>query len=480
MPLDTDLIAKFQSQAPKMPVYDPMGNYAKMLALQNAQQENQMGGMKLAQARQAQADEQTMRRMGTAITPELLESEGLFSQANELRKRKAEALKSQQDVDAKNLSMGKDRVTMQKEIDDMIAGHGSAVLGIKDPAVKQAYYATLRPKFSKYGVNLPEQYPGDAAIQPLVDQAIGKQLALENAKPNTNALQAFEVNGKPGVIQRNPKAAQGYDVIPGLKPIPSQNVNMAMATPAMAGSSDVYAERLVKGLEPWPGTVSIRTDPVVREGVQKARQMDPEFNASTHAQRQKTYQAFTTGKQGDTINALNTGMGHLGELSDLAEQLSNTDYQAVNRAKNAVKKQTGDPVITAFDTTKKAVADEVTRVWRGTGGSEKDVQEALANLDAANSPAQLRANIAQLTRLMASKQKALEDQYRKGMGKFGELEVLDEEAMASLAKIQKRAGGKHTQPSEKQSPGKPATKVNPADGKTYYLHTDGKYYSEKG
>lgn len=208
------------------------------------------------------------------------------------------------------------------------------------------------------------------------------------------------------------------------------------------GAAQNYAERLVKGLEPWPGVMSIRTDPVVREGVQIARTLDPEFNTSTHANRQKTQQAFTTGRQGDVANALNTGMGHLSELSDLGEQLGNGNLKLINMANNLKKRQTGDPIISRFDTTKKAVADEVTRVWRGTGGSEKDIQEALSNLDPSLSPAQLRGNILQLTKLMSSKQKALEDQYRKGMGKFGDLELLDEEAKAGLEKIQRRAGEK--------------------------------------
>ena len=215
--------------------------------------------------------------------------------------------------------------------------------------------------------------------------------------------------------------------------------------PGAAGqNSQVYAERLVKGLEPWPSTTTLRTDPVIRQGLQLARQMDPDFNASTHKQREQTTKAFTTGKPADTINALNTGMGHLGELSDLAEKLNNSSIKGYNTVANWVQKNTGDPIVTSFQTTKKAVADEVTRVWRGTGGSEKDVQEALSNLSEDLAPAQLRANIYQLTKLMASKQKALEDQYQKGMGRFGDLQVLNDEARAALGKIQERVGGKGT------------------------------------
>lgn len=221
-----------------------------------------------------------------------------------------------------------------------------------------------------------------------------------------------------------------------------------------AGASQLYAQRLLSGAEPWPSSLSLRTDPIVREGVQIARQMDPAFNASTHALRQETQKKFTTGKPAEVINALNTGMGHLAELSDLAEKLGNTSITPYNKVANILSKAKGDPTVAAFQTTKKAVADEVTRVWRGTGGSEKDIQEALSNLSEDLSPAQLRGNIYQLTKLMASKQKAMEDQYQKGMGRFGDLKVLNDEARQGLSKIQKRAGVKGGEPTD-QSGGLP-------------------------
>lgn len=266
---------------------------------------------------------------------------------------------------------------------------------------------------------------------------------LLNPPTKWEGFHAAEGPGGPGIYQYSPKGE--VRKVPGLKPIPQTMMMVGATGAAGADAAKNYAERLVKGLEDWPSTVSIRSDPTIVQGIKLAREMDPTFNSATHKQRQQVQKAFTTGKPADTINALNTGMGHLSELSDLAEQLNNTNYMAANKAKNWAAKQSGDPIISSFETTQKAVADEVTRVWRGTGGSERDVQEALANLSHDLSPAQLRSNIYQLTKLMASKQKALEDQYKKGMGKFGELEVLNEEAQTALDKIKARASGKKAQ-----------------------------------
>jgi len=67
----------------------------------------------------------------------------------------------------------------------------------------------------------------------------------------------------------------------------------------------------------------------------------------------------------------------------------------------------GDPRIAAFNTTKKAVADEVAKVWRATGGSQSDIEENLKNLDGAQSTAQLNAAVGELTHLIAGKTAAL-------------------------------------------------------------------------
>jgi hypothetical protein len=77
---------------------------------------------------------------------------------------------------------------------------------------------------------------------------------------------------------------------------------------------------------------------------------------------------------------------------------------------------TGDPRIVAFNTAKQAVADEMTRVFRGTGGSNADIEGWEKNLNAANSPEQLNAAIKQGVNLLASRANAIGEQYKKGMG----------------------------------------------------------------
>lgn len=206
------------------------------------------------------------------------------------------------------------------------------------------------------------------------------------------------------------------------------------------GDAQAYAQAILEGRASWPKGRDM-TDPMKREALRIAIQADPTLNESTHAQRQQTQKAFTTGKQADSANALNTAMGHASELSDLADALGNsTGITPLNYLKNGVKGQLNDTDITAFNTVKKALADEATKVWRGTGGSERDVQEAMSNLSPNLSKDQLQRNILEFTKLMGSKQAALESQYKKGMGGMKSITLLDDDAKAALAKIQGRNG----------------------------------------
>jgi hypothetical protein len=166
---------------------------------------------------------------------------------------------------------------------------------------------------------------------------------------------------------------------------------------------------------------------------------DPSFDAVNYNARSKTRADFTSGKAAQQVNAINTVIGHLSGLSDAAEALNNSDIPAFNSIANSISKATGSPKVTNFDTIKKAVSDEVTRVWRQSGGSEADIQAAQKNLDASGSPAQLRGAIATYADLLESKLGSLNEQYRQGMG-TDKIDMITPGAQKALDAIEKRAG----------------------------------------
>jgi hypothetical protein len=130
---------------------------------------------------------------------------------------------------------------------------------------------------------------------------------------------------------------------------------------------------LAEGRMNFPGGFALKS-PYWQNMISLVSQYDPSFDAVNYGARSKTRNDFTAGKSAQQANALNTVIGHLGQLSDAADSLKNTSFPYYNTAANFLAKQTGDPRINQFNITRKAVVDELTRVYRGTGGSEKDIE----------------------------------------------------------------------------------------------------------
>lgn len=197
---------------------------------------------------------------------------------------------------------------------------------------------------------------------------------------------------------------------------------------------------LAEGRMAFPTGTALKS-PYWQQMLSAVSQYDPSFDAVNYNARSGTRKAFTSGKEAQTVNSLNTVAEHLGALSDAVQNLNNSSFQPYNAAKNKVADLLGDKDIATFNTTKKAVADEVAKVWRATGGSEADIQENLKNLSGSQSPEQLNAAIGTLTRLISGKVSALQDQYKQGMGTTKQVKSLvSPEAQKSYRTVLKRAG----------------------------------------
>lgn len=207
--------------------------------------------------------------------------------------------------------------------------------------------------------------------------------------------------------------------------------------PALAGQVKAIAE----GRQQPPTSMAMRS-PMGQALMAAVTQYDPTFDATNYAARSKTRNDFTSGNAAKQVNAMNTAIGHAGQLLDVADSLNNyggfpfaTD---VNAATNAFLQHQGDPRMDQFNFTRDALAGEITKAFRGTSGSEKDIQEIRNNLSVANSPDQLKAAIGQAMKLLASKNESLSDQYMKGFGSNSQPNFLDPHAQAALSKLQQR------------------------------------------
>lgn len=225
-------------------------------------------------------------------------------------------------------------------------------------------------------------------------------------------------------------AIPGPDVQPGEK----NDAFLQTLAPPIAAQVKALAE----GRQQFPSGNALRT-PYWQNMIQAVAKYDPSFDIVNYNARAKTRADFTSGKSAQQVNAINTVIGHLANLSDAADALQNGDLQTWNSLKNRFKTLTGSQDVTNFNVVRKAVADELTRVWRQAGGSEKDIQENLDNLGSANSPQQLHGAIATFGDLLESKLGSLNEQYRQGMG-TDKIDMVTPAARATLTKLEQRAG----------------------------------------
>lgn len=177
--------------------------------------------------------------------------------------------------------------------------------------------------------------------------------------------------------------------------------------------------------------------PYWQQRVAQVSQYDPTFDAINYNARAATRRDFTSGTSSKNIKALNTALGHLGQLgSQIGGTASHGGFPfatTVNKLENAVRRGSGDSGITKFEQTAGALAGELTQVFRGTGGAEADIQRFLGELNSDGSQEQKSNAVANIAVLLKSRLDALEDQYTKGMGTSSQpLETLDPHAKQVL------------------------------------------------
>ncbi len=144
---------------------------------------------------------------------------------------------------------------------------------------------------------------------------------------------------------------------------------------------------------------------------------DQMTNKGKVAAENAAVKSFSDGRLGSTVRSFNVSISHLNTLDELADALHNGDAQALNRASNYFKSQTGNPAPTNFEAAKKVVADEVVKAIVGTGGGVHDREEAAKVIAAANSPAQLKGVIGTYKELMRGQLHGLQQQYEVSTGR---------------------------------------------------------------
>jgi hypothetical protein len=172
--------------------------------------------------------------------------------------------------------------------------------------------------------------------------------------------------------------------------------------------TQAIAQAIIDGRMKTPSSFALKT-PYWQAVMGQVMMQDPGWNE----QRAQLRQAYTTGKQSNEINAVNTAMAHVGVLGDAIDALRNGDAVALNRLANAAGVQVGKDNVTTFNTIVNRVGPEIAKAYLGSGGSAGERGTTESDFDSSKSPQQLRSNVSITARLLRSKIAALENPWNQ-------------------------------------------------------------------
>lgn len=353
----------------------------------------------------------------------------------------------------------------------------SEVSGLQDWAKAQSQAGSLDPALADLAQKSPSMFMEifPKALEKQQEQnAINKAYGL-NAQPDTsNQL----TPGNLGDIQANAPVPQALPTGEGLQlnPVPAKQTALQRMAGQMAylpsslqsvaaqglmfqGMDDTsgasgqssgvpsgahgIAKAMIEGRIPLPSSFALKT-PYWQQMMQLAQQIDPQFDATIWAQRNKTVQDFnaTGGKSRQNIMSIETAMNHTAALKELSDKAGGVDNAWIlnyplNAAHNAYLGATSDANRNAYNELAKTAADEIARATAGPGGStESDRKARLEAFSLNNSPEARTEALQTALQMLEGRLEPMAESYNNAMGTAKRpTELLSPNAQSSYMKV---------------------------------------------
>jgi len=220
-----------------------------------------------------------------------------------------------------------------------------------------------------------------------------------NGQPLTGGAPAQSTGGSMATLQQAQQAGVTGDALYGYLPPAYRNTVKAM----------------IEGRQPLPSTTAMRS-PATLALIDAAHSIDPTFDATTWKARNDAGPDWTKGKSSEMVRAANQTLAHVGSLMDAMDKLGNTRFPLYNGVKNFANEQVGGGEPGSFRTNAHAVAEEMSKVFKGANLSDSEIRHWEQNLSENMSPEQQRAQIAKLSELLHGSLQALEEKRLTAMG----------------------------------------------------------------
>jgi hypothetical protein len=422
-------------------VESPVNQLAKVLQLQGAQQENQLGRMKMDEYQRG-VDDQNYLRSALAIPDadpyKVLLQRGKVKEATEFAKGKADILKSGAETDAKNIEVAHKRVDIMGQTLGWVRQNPTAENAAQ--AVQYLVQNGVMP--ADKGQEALAKFQADPSPQAIAAFAdMGFRAALQ-AKDQLPKLQTNNIGGQTVTQQMDPVSGKvlGQTALQNTQSPDNaatnathiQGIGMTNATSRANNRDTIAAENLRAGVVPGGGMDenSERTAQAIASGqlpaptgmallnpknqriLGRVMEINPNYDATTVSAKKTAAAAFTSGPLGNALRSVSTANAHLDQLNELVDAMGNGNTQVVNKVQNYFSKATGSPNVTNFEAIKAIVGQEVVKAIVSGGGGVGEREEAAKIFSSASSPAQLKGAIQHYRMVMGAQANNLMEQRR--------------------------------------------------------------------
>lgn len=326
------------------------------------------------------------------------------------------------------------------------AGTGSQ-LDVKQGAINQTVAA-----LQKRG--LPEDVARAAAANPAILQQILPQVFGAKQRKFTQIGEDMMGNKQFGFVDEASGKAYGMDgqlIEHGngaSSIVPTGPDGQPLAGPALMAhleKNDPVTAAGIKGLISGDLNAQGRN---LQKLAPLAKLVDPTFDAAQYPVRLNTRESYTSGKDFQETQALNTVGGHLGKLMTSAQALNNTNMPILNKGLNWFADTfTGSPALVKFRNDLVTTSNELAKAYHGGHVSDSSYAAFNKAVNEAQTPAELKTAIGELGGLLQSKIEAKESGYRSSMANAplpSEYRSINDEAKHSFQRINDWANGTAT------------------------------------
>jgi len=156
--------------------------------------------------------------------------------------------------------------------------------------------------------------------------------------------------------------------------------------------------------------------PVAQKMLQRAKEINPNFDAKNYKVMQNLDDKFKSGKQGDQVRSVNAAMEHLDLYKQLAEAQNAKDIPMFNRIAAKFAQETGSRIPTDINVAASIVGPEIAKVMVPGGGGVHERDEYVKKFSVGNSPEQALGVADTYLGLMAGQLRGFARQYSNVAG----------------------------------------------------------------